>query len=180
MEGARSDTLIIFDAVYYTCSKLTRREGVLELIAASTSEDHFQLLGRNTFTRALAQQLRLRMMQRSPNPLSTAEVYTKLLSAYPRIVQERYPERLLQNIPIPLHLQMSGNSKLPSITLYPLQSVRPHTPNLHTESSRGYQLTLSIRLSDDHLDIGSWSEWLRMMPDGIKDVKVAGPYNTFR
>lgn len=180
LEGARSDTLVIFDAVYHACSKMTRREGVLELIAASASHDQFQQLGRNNFTRALAQQLRMRATQSLRSPLSATEVHTKLLSAYSRIVRDTFSQGRLLDSPMPLHLQMSGNSKLPSITLYPLEAGRSRTPGFSPDAAGGYQLTLSIRLTDENLDTDSWGEWLRMMPDGVKDVKVAGPYATFR
>jgi hypothetical protein len=170
----------MFDAVYYASSKMARREGVLELIAASASEEQLKILGRNTFTRLLVQQLRTRITQRLPNSLSAAELHTKVLSAYSKMMQEQQPQGQLLNGPIPLHLQMSGNSKLPSITLYPLQASRPPTRSFSPEGPGGYQLTLSIRVADENLDTESWAEWLRMMPDGVKDVKVAGPYNTFR
>jgi hypothetical protein len=39
-------------------------------------------------------------------------------------------------------------------------------------------LQMSIRLSDDNVDIDTWSEWLRLMPEGVKDVKVEGPFRT--
>lgn len=159
---------------------MNRRKGVLELVAASASEEHFRLLGRNNFTRAVVQQLRARASQRLSDSLSAAELHTKLVSAYLRIVQEKHSENRLLSAPIPLHLQMSGNSKLPSITLYPLHSGRPRTPSFGLDAPGGYQLTLSIRLSDENVDTERWSEWLRMMPDGVRDVKVVGPYSTFR
>jgi hypothetical protein len=180
LEGARCDTLIIFDAIYHASSKMTRREGVLELLAASADEDHFGVIGRNTFTKILAHQLRQRAAQRSFEPLSGAELHTRILSAYAKVVQDKHPDGQLAKVPIPLHLQMSGNSKLPSITLYPISNTRPRTPSFNPEGLGGYQLTLSIRLADENLDTNCWSEWLRMMPEGVKDVRVAGPYNTFR
>ncbi|KAI1876163.1 hypothetical protein JX265_000587 [Neoarthrinium moseri] len=181
LEGACSDTLVIFDAAYHPSSKMTRQQGVLELIAASASEEHLHQLGRNTFSRALAQQLRTRASQRSPNVLSAAELYSKLLPAYTKIVQEHNSDGRAASVPMPLHLQMSGNPKLPSITLYPLQGARPRTPGFNSEVASGPQLTLSIRLTDDNLNIENWAEWLRMMPDGIKDVRVVeGPFRTFR
>lgn len=175
LEGACSDTLIIFDAVYYPSSKVVRQKGVLELIASSASEDHYNLLGRNNLTRALAQQLHARAMLRLPHPLSAAELHGKLLSAYPKIIQEKSPEGPIASLPLPLHLQMSGNPRLPSITMYPVQAAN-HAP----ETPGGHQLMLSIRLADEHVNIESWAEWLRMMPDGVKGVKVDGPYPTFR
>ncbi|RYP61242.1 hypothetical protein DL769_007783 [Monosporascus sp. CRB-8-3] len=117
LEEACSDTLIIMDAAYYPSSNMVRQKGVLELMAASSSEGHFRVLERGSFTRNLAEQLR--MLQ---------------------------PPRVL------------------------------HSPELH----HGPQLSLSLRLSEETLNPESWIEWLRMMPEGIKDVRVDGPYTTFR
>lgn len=178
LEEARSDTLIIMDAAYYPSSKMVRQKGVLELIAASSSEDYFDVLDRNSFTRTLADQLRTRAAQRFPNFLTAAELHSKLLSVYPKIIRDKHPEKgLAIGFPSPLHIQISGNSRLPSITLSPPQPSRTiYSPENH----HGPQLTLSMRLTEEVLNLENWAEWLRMMPEGIKDVKVEGPYTTFR
>ncbi|KAI1772673.1 hypothetical protein F4818DRAFT_135542 [Hypoxylon cercidicola] len=178
LEEARSDTLIIMDAAYYPSSKMVRQKGMLELIAASSSEDYFDVLDRNSFTRTLADQLRTRATQRYPNFLSAAELHSKLLSVYPKIIRDQHPEKgLAISFPSPLHIQISGNSRLPSITLSPPQPPRTiYSPENH----HGPQLTLSMRLTEEVLNLENWAEWLRMMPEGIKDVKVEGPYTTFR
>ncbi|KAK0630088.1 hypothetical protein B0T17DRAFT_589689 [Bombardia bombarda] len=154
LEGASSDTLIIMDAPYYPSSKLVRQEGVLELIAASASEDHVQFLDRSAFTRALTEQLRTRASQKFMSPLSAAELHAKLLSFYPKMIQDRNPEKeMVTSFPSPLHIQVSG----------------------------GTHLSLTFRLADDNVNLDSWVEWLRSMPEGIREVKVEGPYrNTFR
>ncbi|KAI2626041.1 hypothetical protein GGS26DRAFT_599949 [Hypomontagnella submonticulosa] len=178
LEEARSDTLIIMDAAYYPSSKMVRQRGVLELIAASSSEDYFDVLDRNSFTRTLSDQLRTRATQRSAYPLTAAELHSKLLSIYPKIIQDKHPEKgTVLGFPSPLHIQISGNARLPSITLSPPQPPRQlYSPGNHN----GPQLTLSIRLTEDALNMDTWAEWLRMMPEGIRDVKVEGPYATFR
>ncbi|KAI1398783.1 hypothetical protein F4819DRAFT_13088 [Hypoxylon fuscum] len=178
LEEARSDTLIIMDAAYFPSSKMVRQKGVLEVIAASSSEDYFDVLDRNSFTRTLADQLRTRATQRFTNPLSAAELHSKLLSIYPKIIQDKHPEKgLAISFPSPLHIQISGNSRLPSITLSPPQPPRTiYSPETH----HGPQLTLSMRLTEEVLNVENWAEWLRMMPEGIKDIKVEGPYTTFR
>ncbi|KAI1103436.1 hypothetical protein F4804DRAFT_352925 [Jackrogersella minutella] len=178
LEEARSDTLIIMDAAYYPSSKMVRQKGVLEVIAASSSEEYFDVLDRNSFTRTLADQLRTRATQRFTNPLSAAELHSKLLSVYPKIIQDKHPEKgVAISFPSPLHIQISGNSRLPSITLSPPQPPRTlYSPDNH----HGPQLTFSMRLTEEALNIENWAEWLRMMPEGIKDIKVEGPYNTFR
>lgn len=180
LEGARSDALILFDAVYHTSSKLTRRRGALEVLAASASEEHYSLLGRHAFTRDFAQQMRIRLSQHISNPCSVAELHARLLSVYARAAQEKRSPGS-PRIPIPLHLHISGDSRLPSITLSPLQGGRLRTPSFNSEALHtGYHLNLSIRLSDENIDTECWSEWLRMMPDGVKHVAVSGPYSTFR
>ncbi|KAI0436386.1 hypothetical protein F4803DRAFT_557054 [Xylaria telfairii] len=181
LEEANSDTLIIMDSTYYPATKMVRRRGVLELIAASAPEDYYHLLERGIFTRALTEQLRLRAIQRIPNVLSAAELHSKLLSHFPKLILDRYPEKGAATVfPAPLHMQTSGNARLPSITLspLPLQHPKPHsspTDNAHP----GPQVTLSIRLTDESLSLENWTEWFRMMPEGVRDVKVDGPY-TFR
>jgi hypothetical protein len=177
LEEACSDTLIILDTAYHPSSRAIRQKGILELLASSTSEDHLALIGRNSFTRALVEQLRMRASQRVANVISAAELHCKLLSNYPKIVSSRHPERQdMTNLPSPLYMQMSGNSRLPSITLSPVQSTRSETPLYGTEGASGSQLTLSFRLADESLNIENWVEWLRMMPDGIRAVNVEGPY----
>lgn len=168
------------DAAYYPSSKMVRNRGVLELIAASVSEEHHHGLARCAFTRALADLLRTRATRLSP--LSAAELHAALLAAYPKLVQDRNPEKeTITSFPAPLHIMMSGNPKLPSIFLAPVFQGSP----LRNSSLGGYennpQLHLSIRLNDDNVDIETWNEWLRLMPEGIKDVRVEGPYRpTYR
>jgi hypothetical protein len=181
LEEACSDTLIIMDAAYYTSSKMVRRQGVLELIAAAVSEEHFRSLDRCTFTQALTELLKTRAGQSFNEPLSAAEVHSKLLSDYPKLIQDKHPEReTITSFPSPLHMQTSGNSRLPSILLAPLQSGFLRTSLSHPQDFNGPQLNLSIRLASDDIDVETWTEWLRMMPDGIKDIKVEGPYRSFR
>ncbi|KAH8682343.1 hypothetical protein BX600DRAFT_505947 [Xylariales sp. PMI_506] len=181
LEEACSDTLVIMDAAYYPSSKMVRQKGVLELLAASASEDHYKLLGRNTLTRAFAEHLRTRTMQRPPNSLSVAELHSKLICGYPSIVKDRHPDSYSAiGFPMPLHWQMSGNSRLASITLSPLPSAPPRSSMYSSDNPGGSHLTLSIRLIDETISIDSWTEWLRMMPEGIRDVQVDGPYRTFR
>ncbi|KAI1194558.1 hypothetical protein F5X97DRAFT_327409 [Nemania serpens] len=180
LEEANSDTLIIMDSTYYPATKMVRRRGVLELIAASALEDYHHPLERGIFTRALTEQLRLRASARFPNALSATELHSKLLSLFPKLILDRYPEKGAATVfPAPLHMQTSGNSRLPSITLspLPLQHAKPHSAldNAHA----GPQVTLSLRLTDEPLSLENWTEWFRMMPEGIRDVKVDGPY-TFR
>ncbi|KAL3959001.1 hypothetical protein ACCO45_007163 [Purpureocillium lilacinum] len=150
-------------------------KGVLELIAASVSEEHVTALGRCVFTRALVDQLRTRATRSTP--LSAAELHSILLAAYPKLIQDRNPEKeMLTSFPAPLHTMMSGNSRLPSIFLCPVYQSSPLRNSFSYENSP--QLHLSIKLHDDNVDIDSWNEWLRLMPDGIKDVKVDGPFRT--
>jgi len=176
LEEAFSDVLIIMDAAYYPSSNMERKQGVLELIAAAGSEKmHSNMLSRGVFTRALTEELRNKA--RGPNQLSLSavELHAKLLSMYPRMMLDRRspPDRdSLTSYPSPLHLQISSNPRLPSIQL-----TRLHRTSLpFGVDLTGPQVHLSIRLKDEEIDIESWTEWLRMMPEGIKDVKVDGPF----
>jgi hypothetical protein len=164
------------DAAYYPSSKMVREKGVLELIATSSSEEHFKALGRCTFTRALADQLQTRATQRYLAPFSAAEIHSKLLSHYPKMIQDRNPEvETVTSFPSPLHMQMSGNARLPSILLAPLQP-SPLRSGLPFAAENSSQIHVSIRLNEEPFDLESWTEWLRSMPEGIRDVKVDGPF----
>ncbi|PHH84738.1 hypothetical protein CDD83_1472 [Cordyceps sp. RAO-2017] len=175
LEEACSDTLILMDAAYYPSSRMIRQKGVLELIAASVSEEHVAALGRCAFTRAMVEQLRTRATR--SNPLSAVELHSILLATYPKLIHDRNPEReTVTSFPAPLHAMNSGNSRLPSIFLSPVYQNSPLRNSFLYENSP--QLHLSIKLHDDNVDIDSWNEWLRLMPDGIKDIKVDGPFRT--
>ncbi|KAI1821820.1 hypothetical protein F4861DRAFT_440005 [Xylaria intraflava] len=187
LEEANSDTLILMDSTYYPATKIDRQKGVLELIAASAPDDYYHLLERGIFTRALIEQLRAaRTPQRGAHgyALSAAELHSRLLSHFPKFIHDRHPGKGLPTaFPAPLHMQISGNSRLPSITLSPLPLLQhqqpqpqPQTPNALENTPR---ITFTFRLTDESLCLENWTEWLRMMPEGIRDVKVDCPY-TFR
>ena len=165
------------DCAYYPSHTATRRQGMLELIAASAGEDHIDLLGRSAFTRALTDQLRTRAVQPFREPFSAAELHSKLLSLYPRMIKEHNPENeTMTRFPTPLSMQLSGTKTLPSILLAPLR----HGPAPGAPPS-GPQISITFRLSDDTFNMDSWAEWLRTMPEGIAEARVDGPYrNTFQ
>lgn len=174
LENCTADTLLIMDAAYFPTAKMVREVGVLELIAASMSEEHQGALERCAFTMALAELLRTRATRL--NPLSAAEAHSILFSNYPKMVRDKNPEReVLTSFPAPLHAMTSGNSRLPSIFLSPVT----HSSPLRGSAHDNYPLLqMSIRLNDDHVDIDTWNEWLRLMPEGVRDVKVEGPFRT--
>ncbi|KAL6877008.1 hypothetical protein J3F83DRAFT_759356 [Trichoderma novae-zelandiae] len=175
LEEACSDTLIIMDAAYYPPARIVRQQGVLEIIAASLSEDHLTALDRCAFTLALAEQLRTRAARQTP--LSVVELHSILMALYPKMARDPTPEReMIVSFPAPLHTMMSGNSRLPSIFLSPVQLSSPLRSSFSYENSP--QLHLAIKLNDENIDIDSWNEWLRMMPEGIKDIKIEGPFRT--
>ncbi|KAG7292474.1 hypothetical protein NEMBOFW57_002509 [Staphylotrichum longicolle] len=92
-ENARSDALLLMDCAYYPSYTTVRQEGMLELIAASAGDDHVDRLGRSVFTRALIDELRMRAIQPFREPFSAAELHSKLLSAYSRMIPEREPAK---------------------------------------------------------------------------------------
>lgn len=182
LEDAVSDTLILMDAAYYPCSKMTRRNGVLELIAASAGESQSNALGRVSFTRALIDELQMRLSQKYRGPLSTlsaAALHVRLLSAYPRILQEQNPEKeQLTSFPSPLHIQISENPRLPSILLAPSKRPPPASPEM---LAPGTQIHLTVQLSDSGVDKAGWTEWMRLLPESVQEVKCESPFrNTFR
>lgn len=168
------------DAAYYPSSKMVREQGVLELVAASAAEDHLRFLGRNSFTRAVTEQLRTRASQKFLSPFSAAELHAKLLSRYPDMIKDRSPEReILTSFPSPLHMQISGDARLPSVLLAPSRWTPP--PFGPEADAAAPHVNLTIRLADDAINTESWTEWLRAMPTGVKDIKVEVPHrNTFR
>ncbi|KAK4152234.1 hypothetical protein C8A00DRAFT_16424 [Chaetomidium leptoderma] len=176
-EEARSDALLLLDCAYYPSFNRARRKGMLELIAASAGEDHVGLLGRSAFTRTLANELRTRAMQPFKEPFSAAELHSRLLSLYPRMIQEQNPEKeVITRFPTPLSMQLSGTKTLPSILLAPLRHGEPPAA-----PPSGSQISITFRLADDTFNTDSWAEWLRLMPEGITEARVDGPYrNTFQ
>lgn len=165
------------DCAYYPSHATVRRQGMLELIAASAGEEHQELLGRSAFTRALTDQLRTRAIQSFREPFSASELHSKLMSLYPTLIGEHHPEsEIMARVPTPLIMQLSGNKTLPSILLAPLRhGDRPSVP------PSGSQISITFRLTDDAFNMDSWAEWLRSMPQGIAEARVDGPYrNTFQ
>lgn len=173
LEQSYADTLVIMDAAFYPCNRLVRHQGLFEIFAASISEEHYSSLGRATFTRLLAEQLRIRAARGTP--LSVAELHSILLTSYPKVVHERHPD--VENVlsyPAPLHMLAASNSRLPSIFLSPVQ--HSSTARSSFSSEGNYEINVSFQLQDDKIDMDAWNEWLRMMPDGVRDVKVEGPH----
>ncbi len=177
-ENARSDALLIMDCAYYPSYKTVRRQGMLELIAASAGEDHVELLGRSSFTRALTDLLRTRAVQQFKDPFSAAELHSRMLSLYPSMIREQHPENeVIARFPTPLCMQLSGIKTLPSILLAPLQLGEPP----RSPQGGSHIISLTFRLAEDTFNMDSWAEWLRSMPEGIMEAKVDGPYrNTFQ
>ncbi|KAG9256132.1 uncharacterized protein F5Z01DRAFT_635085 [Emericellopsis atlantica] len=176
LEVASADTLVVMDAAYFPSSKLDRRTGVLELIAAAMSEDHHEALDTTAFTVALTELLRVRAGKESP--LTAAEAHSILFSSYSRMVRDRVPEQeVVTRFPAPLHIMASGNPRLPSIYLVPTEQSSLSRSTVHDDCPL---LHMSVRLADDNVDLDAWNEWLRLMPDSVRDVKVEGPYRSHR
>lgn len=175
LEEGCADTLIMMDAAYFPTARIVRQKGVLELLAASISDDHTALLERCAFTRALTEQLKTRAARSSA--LSAVELHALLLSQYPKMVRDGSPEKeMITTFPAPFHTMVSGNSRLPSIFLSPVYQNNSLRNSFSFENNP--QLHLTIKLTDDNVDVESWNEWLRLMPDGVKDVKIEGPFRS--
>ncbi|KAK0665648.1 hypothetical protein QBC41DRAFT_11119 [Cercophora samala] len=184
-ENICSDALIILDCAYYPVYQTVRRQGMLEVIAASAGEDHMELLGRSTFTRALTLQLKLRAAQKFKDAYSASELHARLVSLYPTLVRHRSPElETITTFPTPLFVQLSGTKVLPSILLAPLVvrppsgDMTPTTPFTPDSPAAGTShISLTFQIADENtFNTESWAEWLRSMPQGIRDLKVDGPY----
>ncbi|KAL5611680.1 hypothetical protein BROUX41_000742 [Berkeleyomyces rouxiae] len=177
LEEAASDTLIIMDAAYFASSNMVRQKGVLELIAAAVTEDHIRAQSRCMFTQAVTEQLRTQASRGFSSPLSVAELHARILSNYPKLIEDRNPEKeTITSFPSPLHLQTSGSCRLPSILLAPMQR---NTSPIELDTNAP-QITLNLRLSEGEVDEEALLEWLRLMPEGVKDVKIEGPFRVLQ
>ncbi len=162
LEDACSDTLILMDSAYYpSTSTMVRQRGMMELVAASASEDHVRRLDRSFFTRGITDVLQLRPMTPA---ISVAELHSRLLSLYSKMIRDR-PEETGIGFPSPLHLQISGNSILPSIVLSAMKGPE-------ALPDRTCDISLLLKLIDAGPESDRWVEWLRTAPDGIKEVRV--------
>lgn len=163
------------DCAYYPSYKTVRRQGMLEVVAASAGEDHVELLGRSAFTRAVTDLLRSRAAQHFKEPFSAAELHSKVLSLYPGMIREHHPEsEIMVRFPTPLCMQLSGIKTLPSILLAPLRHGEPP----RSPQSGSHIISFTFRLEDGTFNTDSWAEWLRSMPEGIMEAKVDGPYRS--
>ncbi|KAK4230589.1 hypothetical protein QBC38DRAFT_356863 [Podospora fimiseda] len=180
-ENTYTDSLVILDCAYYPMYQNVRQKGMLEVIAASAGWDHLERLRRGTFTHIVNEQLKSRAAQKFKEPFTAASLHAKLVSEYATLIQGHNQDQgITINFPTPILLQESSNKVLPSIPLTPL---RKGTPPVFTPDSptSGYTLRFTFNLSENTYDLDAWSEWLRSMPVGIKEVKVEGPYrDTFR
>ena len=170
LEGACSDTLVLLDAPYSPGAKSLRQNGVLEVMVAAESEEQYQALGRNYFTQLVTKELRLRASANS-NPLSAAELHSRLVAQYQQERATRGPR-----VASPLLMQLSGNWRVPSVTLYPLHKTTPRLGPPPNPGGAGHRLDMTIRLANSAtLSLEALADWLRMMPDGIRDVQLQGP-----
>jgi hypothetical protein len=160
------------DAPYYPSSTLLRKTGMLEVIAAASSEEHFRSINRCYFTRALSEQLRTRIERGPSKALSAAELHAKLLVLYPTLMLDTTDRGRLTDLPTPIHIQTSENSKLPSILLTPFRSPPPS----FNQDINGQHMQMTFRINDEPIDVEAWLEWLRLMPDSIRHVKTDGPW----
>ncbi|KAK3906988.1 hypothetical protein C8A05DRAFT_29193 [Staphylotrichum tortipilum] len=193
-ENARSDALLLLDCAYYPSYTSPRREGMLELLAASAGEDHVSRLGRGVFTRAVAEQLRRRAARPFKEPFSAAELHAQLVGIYPGLMaaaaeEEEEKGETVARWPTPLSMQLAGTKTLPSILLAPMEG---RSNNGGGSGGRGEsgspvgggatQISITFRLADDSssgsntFNMDGWAEWLRLMPGGITEARVEGPY----
>lgn len=188
LEEATADTLILMDSAYFPSSSMSRKTGVLELIAASAAEDHVLMLGRNTFTNAVADLLQARASHQrpAPPPLSAVQLHAKLLSDYPKLVQDRFAGKdEILSYPSPLHLQVSSSRAL-SVLLAPVGGTATGGRELGSPpwagSSGGsgvgprdkvVNVTVTLR-EDTPFSTEQWFDWLRAAPDSALEVRLDG------
>lgn len=175
-EDAVADVLIIMDGAYFPSPDVMRkRDGVLELISPTTSAAHMAVLGRASFTHWLSEQLRARAKEGS-EPLTICELYERLLSLYSKQHRD-FQQAVPETMPMPLHIR-AGAARFMPIGLQPVDADSGGA-RLHKVSHglKDMRLSINIALNDNEpSNMDSWIEWLRLMPDGVRDVKVDGPY----
>ncbi|KAL1879272.1 hypothetical protein Daus18300_001851 [Diaporthe australafricana] len=179
-EEAIADTLLIMDARYFARVPVPKRRiGMLEIIAAGSFEEHSSPIVRCAFTQILYE--KLRTLAARMRPFSAADLHLGLSSEYPNIAQELNPEReLISNFPAPLLVQAAASNLVPSIPLAPLgRSTLPSiesgsSPN-GSSSSPGDQISVTVQL-ENVPDGDAWGDWLRLMPECIKEVRIEGRF----
>lgn len=177
-EQAIADTLVIMDCRYYGIPVATRRRGTLEVLAAASFEEQASPLARCAFTQALSEKLRIQAAR--VRPFSAAQLHAHLLAEYPRIVQDMNPEReFLSTFPAPLHIQHAGSQIVPSVLLAPLRGGRLNSNEGASPLPGGEvrEVRMTVRL-DQEPDADLWADWLRLMPDGIREVQIEGAFRS--
>lgn len=174
-EQAIADTLVIMDCRYFGIPGAARRRGSLEILAAGSFEEQASPLARCAFTQALSEKLRTQAARM--RPFSAAELHAQLLAEYPRIVQELTPDReFLSSFPAPLHLHLAVGQIATSALLSPLR--RSRLPSTESVSPfPGAEVSMTVRL-DKEPDADVWADWLRLMPDGVREVKIEGNFRS--
>ena len=100
----------------------------------------------------------------------------RIIQTVDRVVAHYRPDgaasRFGARLASPLLMQFAGNWRVPSVTLYPLDKAR-RPGSQENPGAGGPRLGLTIRLAGEATPSQeAWADWLRMMPDGIKDVQL--------
>lgn len=168
-----ADTLVIMDSPYFG-SAVSKRQGVLEVLAGGSFEDYIgNPLARCEFTKALTGHLRRRAGQTFRRPLTVADLHAELSFDYPKILRDwRQEEETIKKFPSPLHLQVSSSNTIPSILLAPLVSITNSSPNMAQVS----RLNITVEIAGIGSSMEPFLEWARLMPLGVRDVTIQGPF----
>jgi hypothetical protein len=177
-ETTASDMLILFDAPYHQPRHIDRTNGVLEVLAATSTGDHFHALGRNKFTMAITSLLRNRFIRPYQNPFRIGNLHADVATKYFSVVTPDFnrPQRPhLDDFPAPVFYQF-GSDRIASITLAPIRRSPP--PSQHGQDAPTY---LEIRLEggDGLIRKDLLDEWLRLAPWKVSEAKVEGPRGNF-
>lgn len=163
LEEATADTVLLMDCPYM--GDATRRQGILEVLAAGSFDGTQEALGRCDFTRALIDHLRRRLRQTFRQPFTVAELHSEIRSDYLRIYRDwRYDEEYLSRFPFPFFQQVASSCLFPSIQLKPL---RPVSASSSEPRSR---ITIDITATDMSLD--AFRQWARLLPMGDRETTI--------
>lgn len=143
----------------------TRKEGILEVLAAGTFDGTQEALGRCDFTKALINHLGRRLRQTFRQPFTVAELHSEIRSDYLRIYRDwRDDEEYLSRFPFPFFQQVAGSFLFPSIQLKPL------LPISASSSEPRSRITVDITATDISLD--AFRQWARLLPTGDKEITI--------
>jgi len=165
LKRSRSDILVILDSALYPAADMSQKAaGSIEMIAACPGSENAMPVDRAAFAEMLAEIFR----ERARHPLSAAQLHARLMSLYMERKESATGDGTLAWL-LPFYIQgfpVDRNPGLPSVALAPLMRGKtPMGPALASD------IHVKVRLQNP-CALDPIKEWLRRMPDTVRDVQV--------